>query len=257
MFGRRDNVVLSSRYLAVLLVVAALSASLLAKEKDRDKAAAATVDNGSFGVFKNGQRIATETFSIQDSPNGKVITAQFKTEGGSEPNSQSSELRLSAGGDFVHYQWRELLPGKSELTVVPNDQFLLERVTNGPADKPAEQPFLMPTSTMVLDNNSFVQREVLTWKYLASSCAREAGGFKCSQAPAQFGVIIPQERISMSVTLELVGKEKVRINNTDRELLRLNLKDDTGEWALWVDDQNMFKLMRIIVAGAGTEIVRD
>ncbi len=57
--------------------------------------------------------------------------------------------------------------------------------------------------------------------------------------------------------MELVGKDKVRINNTDRELMRLNLKDDIGQWAIWVDDQNMFKLMRIIVAGDNTEILRD
>ncbi|HZQ23691.1 MAG TPA: hypothetical protein VFA89_12945 [Terriglobales bacterium] len=246
-----------SRWLAVALAgTLALGTWAFAKEKDKPEGAR-SVDSGSFGVFKNGQRIATENFSIQDSSNGKVIAAQFKTEGGSEPNSQSSELRLSAGGDLVRYQWRELVPGKSELTVVPNDQFLLERITNGPSDKPAEQPFLMPTSTMVLDNNSFVQREVLAWKYLAANCARQGTAFKCSQAPAQFGVIIPQERISMSVTMELVGKEKVRINNTDRELMRLNLKDDIGQWAIWVDDQNMFKLMRIIVAGDNTEILRD
>ena len=32
--------------------------------------------------------------------------------------------------------------------------------------KPAEQPFLMPSTTAILDNNFFVHREVLAWRYL-------------------------------------------------------------------------------------------
>jgi len=37
----------------------------------------------------------------------------------------------------------------------------------------------------------------------------------------------------------------------------VNLKDDSGEWALWLDDQNMFKLVRIPVASNNTEVLRD
>jgi len=40
-------------------------------------------------------------------------------------------------------------------------------------------------------------------------------------------------------------------------LLRLNLKDDSGEWVLWLDDQDRFKLVRILVASDNTEVVRD
>ena len=61
----------------------------------------------------------------------------------------------------------------------------------------------------------------------------------------------------MSISLELVGREKVQINGSERDLLRLNLKDDAGQWFLWVDDQNSFKLMRIVIASENTEVVRD
>jgi hypothetical protein len=232
-----------------------LLSSVVVPAKEKDKGGTG-VDSGTFTVKKNGQRIATESFSVQDSANGKTISSQFKTAFGSDLNVQNSELRLSPGGDLLQYTWKEESPGRAELTVVPNDQFLLERITTNQSEKPAEQAFLMPTSTMVLDNNSFVQREVLTWKYLASACKEENGALKCSQAPVQFGVIVPQDRLSMSISLELVGREKVQINGSERDLLRLNLKDDAGQWFLWVDDQNSFKLMRIVIASENTEVVR-
>ena len=85
----------------------------------------------------------------------------------------------------------------------------------------------------------------------------EGGKTQCPLSPAEFGVIVPQERSSMRVSLQLVGKEKVKVGSADRDLLRVNLKDDSGEWALWLDDQNMFKLVRILVASNNTEVLRD
>jgi len=53
------------------------------------------VDSGSFGVFMNGKRVATETFSIQQSGGGSTTNAQVKEEGGSGA-SQSSELQVTS-----------------------------------------------------------------------------------------------------------------------------------------------------------------
>jgi hypothetical protein len=39
--------------------------------------------------------------------------------------------------------------------------------------------------------------------------------------------------------------------------LRLNLKGETFSWALWVDEKDQFKLMRVLVADDNTEVVRD
>lgn len=231
------------------------AAVTLVYAKDKE-AAAQMVDSGSFAVLRNGRRVATEKFSVHQSATGSTITSQLQADSGLDNASQSSELKISPSGDLVRYEWHDLAP-KADLVVTPNDQFLIERITIAPTTKPAEQPFLMPTSTMILDNNSFVQREVLVWRYLASSCKQEGGKMLCPKEPAQFGVLVPQDRISMKVTLEPVGMEKIKINGTEREFLRLNLKDDSGQWALWLDDQNMFKLMRILIAGDNTEIVRD
>jgi hypothetical protein len=212
------------------------------------------VDSGSFGVFMNGQRVATETFSIQQSGGASTTSAQVKEEGGSGA-SQSSELQVNAAGAVIRYEWRELSPGKSALVIVPNNEFLIERITQNPGDKPAEQPFLMPNTSIVLDNNFLIHRQVLAWRYLASSCVHEGGPMRCG--PAQFGAIVPQERTSTRVNVQPVGEEKVKIRDTERQLLRINIKSDDDEWALWLDPQDHYKLLRVVKAGANTEVLRD
>lgn len=213
------------------------------------------VDSGSFGVFVNGRRVATETFSIKQQSGGvSVISSQIKEEGGTGA-SQSSELQITNVGALVRYEWHEISPGKSELSVMPNNEFLIERVTPNPGDKPAEQPFLMPNTSVVLDNNFLAHREVLAWRYLASSCDNANGAMHCG--PAQFGAIVPQERVSMKINVQPVGEEKVTIRGTERTLLRINLKSEDDEWALWLDAQDHYKLMRMVKSGDKSEVVRD
>lgn len=236
---------------AIGILLAALSASASAKEN-----LGQAVDSGSFGVFLNGRRVATETFSVQQTAGGSTVTSQLKAEGGADPG-QRTELKLSAGGDLVRYEWHDLSGNKAELNVSPNDQFLIEHISMGAGEKAAEQPFLMPVSTMVLDNNSFVQRELLLWRYLGSVCKQAAGKTQCATNATQFGVLVPQERTSMSVSLQVMGKEKVKISGADRDLLKVRLKQDSGDWILYVDDQNSFKLMKIEVPSNNTEVARD
>ena len=241
-----------------LILVLLLAGGLAVYAKDKEKESPGQmVDSGSFAVLKNGRRVATEKFSIQKNASGSTVTSQLDAAADVDTAKQNSELRLTPSGDLIRYEWHDVIPGKADLVVTPNDQFLIEKITTAVATKAAEQPFLMPTSTMILDNNSFVQREVLVWRYLASSCKQESGKTLCPKEPAQFGVLVPQDRTSMKVTVEPVGMEKVKINGTERELLHLHLKDDSGDWMLWLDDQNSFKLVRIVISGDNTEILRD
>jgi hypothetical protein len=73
----------------------------------------------------------------------------------------------------------------------------------------------------------------------------------------EFGVLVPQDRTSMRVRMELAGREKIAIRGKERELLRLNLKGENFSWALWVDEKDQFKLMRVQIADDNTEVVRD
>ena len=115
----------------------------------------------------------------------------------------------------------------------------------------------MPNTTTILDNNFFVHREVLAWRYLAADCKAEAGIMKCQQGPQEFGALVPQDRTSLRVRIELVGKEKVTIRGTERELLRLNLSGEEFDWALWLDEHDQFKLIRVAIPADSTEVVRD
>jgi len=247
-FVRFGNRTMLGLWLALL--IAALPALAWDKEAKGNQ-----VDSGSFGIFIGGQRMATETFSIhQDSGGISTTSAQVKQEGANGA-AQSCELKIASNGALVSYEWHEVAPGKTALTVAPNNEFLIERVTEAPGDKPKEQPFLLPDTSVILDNNFFVQREVLAWRYLASACTTQEGQFKCAQA--QFGAVIPQERVSTRVSITPGGPEKVTIHGIERQLVRIVLKTEDGEWNLWLDPLDHFKLIRIIKAGENTEIVRD
>lgn len=238
---------------AVLTCAAVLSAG---DKKDKVKPAGPQqVDSGSFGVFVKGQRVVTETFSVQQDNGISLVKSHLQETGGSTASGQRSELQMTTSADLVKYEWSDGNGGS--LVVTPNNDFLLERITASPAAKTAEQPFLMPSTSAILDNNFFVHREVLAWRYLQSNCGSEGGEFRCKKDPGEFGVLVPQDRTSMRVRLELVGREKIKIRGTERELLRLNLVGESFSWALWVDDKDQFKLMRVLIADDNTEVVRD
>ena len=243
-------------------VAVVLASSLLARaegnaadKKDKSKPAAfQAVDAGSFGVFVRGQRVVTETFTVQQQNGNSIIKAQLKETAGATPPNQKSDLEMGPTGELLRYEWSEA--AGASLAVFPDNEFLKERLTTSPGAKPAEQAFLLPSVTPILDNNFFVHREVLAWKYLAiAPCKDENGHRRCE--PADFGTLVPQDRTSMSVRMELVGKEKVTIRGTERELLRLNLTGDNFAWSLWVDDQDQFKLIRVAIPADNTEVVRD
>jgi hypothetical protein len=237
---------------AVLACAAVLCAG---DKKDKPKPASGQqVDSGSFGVLVRGQRVVTETFSVQQENGVSIVKSQLKESGTSGSSGQKSDLEMTGTGELLRYEWSD---GSGSLVVTPKDEFLLERITTAASSKAAEQPFLMPNTSAILDNNFFVHREVLAWRYLATNCHTDGGSLKCQEGPADFGVLVPQDRTSMRVRMELVGREKVTIRGTERELLRLNLKGDAFSWALWVDEKDQFKLIRVLISDDNTEVVRD
>ena len=227
----------------------------LASDKDTKAKEGQMVDSGSLGVFVNGRRVATETFSIQQNPAGSVITSQFKTDEG-EKAVQNSDLQLTPNGEIRKYEWKELSPGKAQATVAPNNEFLMERVSKGTDDKPDEQPFLLPASTNILDDYFFIHREVLIWRYLATACRQEKGDVQCPAGQkTQFGALNPHQRSSLPLTVEFSGREKISIRGSERELNKFILRSEGGDWTMWLDNQ--FKLQKILIPSDNTEVVRD
>ena len=236
---------------SVSLLLLAISAGGTARQSGKP------VDSGSFGIYINGQRVATERFSIQQTATGSTVDSELQEEGASQKAAQNSKMQLTAQGELVRYEWHEVTPEKLDLELLPNDQFLIERVTMKPGDKPQEQPFLLPSSTIILDNNFFVHRELLAWRYLAQSCKQVSGKFQCLSGPTTFGVVVPQGRASTRVTVEPVGREKIQISGKERDLARFNLKIEDNSWSMWLDDQDHFKVVKIAIANEKTEVVRD
>lgn len=240
--------------LAGMCVCLALSVPV---EAAADKASAGqTVDSGSFGVFMGGKRVATETFSVHQGPSGSSVTSQFKAEAGGNKAEQSSTLQLTSSGELQSYEWTEVSPGDSHATVVPSQDFLVEHFSKSVHEKQHEQPFMLPASTSILDDYFFIQREVLAWKYLATTCKQENGQIACPlKQNAQLGALNPHAQASSPVSIQYSGREKISIRGTEREMIRLDAKSETGDWTLWLDDQ--LKLQRILDPTSNTEVIRD
>jgi len=253
---RESNIMVRTILALGGLCLLALAAAAAPSDKGDKAPPAQMVDSGSFGVFMNGRRVATETFSIQQSSGGSTVTSEFKTEAGVDKAVQTSTWDMGGSGELRSYEWKEVSPGQSQAVVVANQDFLMEKFKSNPQDKEQEQPFMLPASSSLLDDYFFVQREVLAWKFLASSCKQEKGALQCPlKQRVQFGALNPHARAPMSVGVEFAGREKVTIRGVEHELNRLNLKGESIDWALWLDDQ--FKLQRILIAGENTEVVRD
>jgi hypothetical protein len=242
-------------FIAALIVISLQFAAASNKDDKKDKLKPQVVDSGSFQVIKKGEHVLTETFTIEQQEGISIVKAQLKEIVGGDPATQKFYMEFTSQGELLNYDWSQSSGGS--LSVEPKNDFLIEKITAPGASKPAEQPFLMPSSSTILDNNFFIQREILAWRYLAADCKSEAGGLKCQQGPAEFGVLVPQDRTSMSIRMELVGKEKISIRGVQRDLLRVNLSGENFQWSLWLDDQDHFKLMRVAIPADETEVIRE
>jgi len=239
---------------AAVVALCCAALPLAAKEKAKPPQVQ-PVDSGSFGVYTGGHRVATETFSIRQSPDGSVVSSEFKSEQGEQKAEQSSELDLTPSVELRLYSWKEALPDKSEATVEPSDTFLVEHYGAAPGQKPAEQNFLLPASTTILDEYFFIHREILAWKYLNAACTKEKTGLRCPpNQKVPFGTLDPNARSSMPVSVEFAAREKLTIRGVEQTLNRFVLRSENGDWAFWLDDQ--FKLVRLL-ADNGTEVLRD
>jgi hypothetical protein len=237
-----------------LLFIMAIAVAGFAADKKTAAPAGKMVDSGSFGVFVNGKRVATETFQIEQMPDSSIVKSEFKTEDGSKA-AQTAELVIAANGDLRRYIWNESSPGKASSVIEPQGQFLIQHISTGPADKPIDQPYILPPSTVILDDYFFSHREVLAWRYLAGNCRPDPGTGGCKLRRAQFGVLVPRQRTSMLVNMEFVGRETVNVHGQKRELNRFNLQSDGMDWGLWMDEE--YKLIRVYIAADSIEVVRD
>ncbi len=228
------------------------------KKSDTKKTDAAPqiVDSGSFGIFVNGKRVATESFQIHQKEGFSVTTSELKMEDGSKA-AQEAQLEIMANGDLRKYEWHEVNPTKARATVAPSDNFLIERLTPQPGDKPTELAFILPASTSVVDDYFFSHREILLWRYIATACGQASQNNRCKMEKLQFGVFVPRQQTPTMVSLEYKGREKIQLRGAERELDRVDMTADGLQWSFWVDPADSYKLQRVLVSSEKTEIVRD
>jgi hypothetical protein len=213
------------------------------------------VDAGSFGVYLNGKRVATETFKIEQKSDGSIARSELKVQDGGV--AQQSEMQLSPRGDIIHYSWHQLQPVKSELSVEPTNEFLTEKVAagTGPNEKAFNVPHLLPLSTPILDDNFFLHREILLWRYLAAGCTSKAQGLTCALSSQQFGVLVPAQHASEAVTIDFKGPEKIQFKGHEVQVSSFLMKTEGSEWMVYLDDQD--KVVRIVAPADKVEVVRD
>jgi hypothetical protein len=216
---KRSAVILVLALLCSVPVCAFPGSKPKKNETKKGEAAPQIVDSGSFGVFVNGQRIATESFQIHQKEGYSITSSELKMEDGSKA-AQEAQLEILTNGDLRKYEWQELSPTKARSVVQPSEQFLV-------------------------------------WRYIATACGQPSQNSNCKIGKLQFGVFVPRQQTPVMVSLEYKGREKVQIRGAERELDRIDMTADGLTWSMWVDFADSYKLQRILVAGEKTEIVRD
>ncbi len=239
----------SIRFTAVL-VLCGFSAIANAKGKEPS---AKVVDSGKFGIFVNGTRVGTETFQIEQTTTGSQTHCDLQVDQGGTKIEQKSDMTLAANGDLLRYEWKELSPGKASNTVAPENNFLIERLYSGEKAKPFERPFMLPPSTVILDDFFFTHRELLAWRFVFGSC--KANEAQCNLPKTKFGGLIPHTGTPVMANIEFVGIEKVTLKGVQMDLRRFDLEEDGVKWSIWMDDS--YKVQRLTIPEKNTEVLRD
>jgi hypothetical protein len=256
---------------SLLLLAPALPArDKSAEPKASDAKPANLVDEGSFAVFQNGQRVATEDFTIRQYPAASVTTSHLRLGAEAQPKGatpddsagaqhssgtleQSSELTLMPDGTLSHYEWKQLSPATRSATVEPSDEvLLLHTVTDG---KKTDHSFFLTPATFILDDYVFSTREVLLWRYLASSCQTRASGDGCDLIRARYPILVPRRGTSGEVFVEFKGYDNTPLNGHPQHLRHFLMQSDGPDWHLWLDEKH--RLLRISIPDANTEVLRQ
>ncbi len=241
-------------FAALFLLVPALFAGK--KPAENKPSTATTVDEGTFAIFQNGQQVGTETFTIRQFPGSSITSSQVRLDSG-QPGGmlqQSSELTLLPDGSLSRYKWEQASPVRRSAIVEPTDQVLTMHsvAENG---KTTDHSFFLSPQAFILDDYFFVTREVLLWRYLATSCQQRSSGDGCDLIRARFPVLIPRRNTSGEVYVEFKGYDDTPLNGRPQHLRHLVIQTDGPDWHLWLDANQ--KLLRISIPDAHTEVLRQ
>ncbi len=236
-----------------VFVLLVLAAAAMARSKSADTPAPNLVDEGTFAVFQNGQRVATEDFTVRQLAASSVTSAHLRLDSGGSTLEQTSQLSLTPDGSLSRYEWQQLSPVRRSATVEPNDQVLvMHTVADG---KSRDHSFFLTPAAFVLDDYVFSIREVLLWRYLATSCRQRQTGDGCDLIRARFPILVPRRDTSGEVYVEFKGYDDTPLNGRPQHLRHFVIQTNGPDWHLWLDEQH--KLLRISVPDSNLEVLRQ
>src|SRR3954471_23302917 len=246
-----------SVFLAAIAVATAVSQAADTHKNASVSGDTTVVDSGSFGILVNGKRVATETFKMEQTKNINKATSELRFAGENVQATQNAEMEITSAGLLKKYTWKEVQPSKSQIVVEPtDDQFIVLHISDGSSAPPKDYTHALTPATSILDDNFFSQMQVLTWKYMAMGCRATNGGkAECSWTPQKLAVLNPHQEQSLLVTMEYTGRQMVKLNGVMQELNGFSLQAETGQWKLWLNNDN--KLVRVLIAAENTEVIRD
>jgi hypothetical protein len=191
---------------------ASLAAGLLLSVAPAARAQVVSLDEGSFTLYRDGERIGREDFSIRSAPGaeGRVLVAQATQAIGSRRTAPG--INADTSGFPVRYQ-REVRDSgqlvESYSGQASHDRYS-SRLMHGDGESARE--FRLPPGTVAADDDIVHQLWFI---------ARRGAG---TTVP----VLVPRRNVVESVRVELVGPERLRIDLRQFETTRLVLRTAAG-----------------------------
>lgn len=229
---------MKSSHSAAAVAILGFSAACCLAMPASDQKAQLAEDRGRFEITVNGSKVGNEEFSVSKEGAGWVIKGSTELHSATGSGKVSGELHLSAAGAPTRYDWSTDSPKKvTSNTTFEGSEAKMSTTIGG--QKPIKQDFYFAPPVVILDNNLYHQYEVIARIYNWSA-----------RGPQNFSVLIPQEHMPGSVTVEAMpvgaatgaAADQLRVHSSDLDLL------------LFMDSTH--RLMRISVPSVNAEIVR-
>ncbi|HTU34858.1 MAG TPA: hypothetical protein VMF66_13740 [Candidatus Acidoferrum sp.] len=208
-------------------------------------ASAFAPDKGTFRILVNGQQVGKEDFEVASDGSNWTVHGNTEIGSGKTATHITGALTLGPDGTPIHYEWSTEGSKKASAKVdFAGSTATIELSVAPPGVDPAKahpftQQFTFPSAQIaVLDNNLYDQFAIL------------ADLYDWNKKGAQtFPVLVPQELIPGSATVESMGRQE--FNGKKFDELRVTTQDN--EIDLYLDHS---RLMAISVPSANAEILR-
>lgn len=199
-----------------------------------------TIDQGSFTITMNNQRIGREDFTIVEdasTQNPQILaraTVEYRDRGlrlqpilKANANGVSTEYEITVRGGPIQ-KWTGTIDRNRVRSFVSSDR--------GQAAK----EFVVSVGAMVLDDNVYHQYYFI---------AKRAG-------EGSIPVIVPQRNTQSTVTVARQGTERIDIGTTPVEAQKLSVSESGGQTReVWVDAQG--RVLKVAIPSRGIVAARD